>query len=110
MLKLKNTVKRLSILICTLFIAISNMSLPVHAKDNIAIGKKIKYSYTGYNPDGSVVNAYGDHVAKIFVNGEIAFCVQPQEKLKIDANFTRSNYTHVQRRKWNILLMSVGIW
>ena len=100
MLKIKNTIKRISILACTLFIAISNMSLPVHAEDdNISIGKKIKYSYTGYNPDGSAIDAYGDHVAKIFVNGEIAFCVQPQEKLKIDANFTKSNYSHSQQNQ-----------
>jgi len=98
MLKLKNTIKRLSILMCTILIAITNMSLPVHAEDdNISIGKKIKYSYTGYNPDGSVIDAYGDHVAKIFVNGEIAFCVQPQEKLKIDANFTKSNFSAPQQ-------------
>ena len=102
MLKLKNTIKRISILTCTFFMAISNMSLPVHAKDNIAIGKDILYSYTGYNPDGSVVNAYGETVSKIFVNGEIAFCVQPNKKLNIDANFTRSNYTHEQKEKWNV--------
>ena len=68
------------------------MSLPVHAEDdNISIGKKIKYSYTGYNPDGSAIDAYGDHVAKIFVNGEIAFCVQPQEK---PASFYKTRFSY----------------
>ena len=97
MLKLKNTIKRISILTCTFFMAISNMSLPAHAEEDIKIGKQILYSYKGYNPDGSVEDAYGDFVAKIFVNGKIAFCVQPQKELIIDANFTKSNYSTPQR-------------
>ncbi len=99
MLKMKNTIKRLSMLVCTTLVALTNMTLPVYAKDNITIGKEILYSYTGYNPDGSVVNAYGETVSKIFVNGEIAFCVQPNKKLSIDANFTKSNFSSPQRKQ-----------
>ena len=84
-------------LVCTTLVALTNMTLPVYAKDNITLGKEILYSYTGYNHD--VVNAYGDHVAKIFVNGEIAFCVQPNKKLSIDANFTKSNFSSPQRKQ-----------
>ena len=98
MLELKNVIKRISILVCTTLVTLTNISLPVHAKDNITIGKEILYSYRGYNPDGSVESAWGETVSKIFVNGEIAFCVQPNKKLSIDANFTKSEYTHDQRR------------
>ena len=98
MLKIKNAIKRISILVCTTFVALTNMSLPVYASNNITTGKQILYSYRGYAENNPSYTYHGDYIAKAYVNGEIAFCVEPNVALDdIDSYYTQSNYTHEQR-------------
>ena len=94
MLKIKNTIKRISILVCTMFMTITSMSLPVYASNNITTGKQILYSYRGYAVDNPSYTYHGDYIAKAYANGEIAFCVEPNVVLDDkDSYYTQSDYS-----------------
>ncbi len=94
MLKIKNAIKRISILVCTTFVALTNMSLPVYASNNITTGKQILYSYRGYAENNPSYTYHGDYIAKAYANGEIAFCVEPNVALDDENSYyTQSDYS-----------------
>lgn len=98
MLKIKNTIKRISILACTMLMTITNMSLPVYASNNITTGKQILYSYRGYAVDNPSYTYHGDYIAKAYANGEIAFCAEPNVVLDDkDSYYTQSDYSYPQK-------------
>jgi len=49
MLKMKDMIKRISKIVCAMFVTIMNMSLPVHAANNVSVEKEILYSYHRVN-------------------------------------------------------------
>ncbi|NBJ65396.1 head-tail adaptor protein, partial [bacterium c-19] len=99
MFKIKNTLKKLSVFICTMLVMVTNISLPVHAAEsNVRIDKVIPYSYNGRNTTLPYEYPYqGSIVDKIYADNEIAFCVQPEQELVINGSHTKSNYSYAQQ-------------
>ncbi len=97
MLIFKNTIKQLSILLCTLFITITNMYLPVYAANKVTVSKQIPYSYRGVNTTSPYYSYWGEIVRKINADGQIAFCVQPEQELIPSSHFTVHDFSSAQK-------------
>ena len=95
--QIKKNVQRSIIAIMAMILIVGSFDLTViHAANNrVTTGDRINYSTNATNAEGRTFwSEYTDH---IYVDGEVAFCVEPGQLVDSNANYSESRYTATQR-------------
>ena len=97
--QIKKNVQRSIIAIMAMILIVGSFDLTViHAANNrVTTGDRINYSTNATNAEGRTFwSEYTDH---IYVDGEIAFCVEPGQLVDSNANYSSSQYSISQRKR-----------
>ena len=104
--QIKKNVQRSIIAFMAFIMIVGSFDLTViHAANNrVTTGDRINYSTNATNAEGRTFwSEYTDH---IYVDGEVAFCVEPGQLVDSNASYSASQYT--ERERITILLMLDG--
>ncbi len=96
--QIKKNVQRSIIAIMAMILIVGSFDLTViHAANRVTTGDRISYSTNATNAEGRTFwSEYTDH---IYVDGEIAFCVEPGQLVDSNANYSSSQYSISQRKR-----------
>src|SRR5699024_4447936 len=95
--QIKKNVQRSIIAFMAMILVVGSFDLTViHAVNNrVTTGDRINYSTNATNAEGRTFwSEYTDH---IYVDGEVAFCVEPGQWVESNAYYSESRYTATQR-------------
>ena len=95
--RIKKNVQRSIIAFMAMILVVGSFDLTViHAANNrVTTGDRINYSTNATNAEGRTFwSEYTDH---IYVDGEVAFCVEPGQLVDSNASYSASQYTERER-------------
>ena len=95
--QIKKNVQRSIIAFMAMILVVGSFDLTViHAANNrVTTGDRINYSTNATNAEGRTFwSEYTDH---IYVDGEVAFCVEPGQLVDSNASYSASQYTERER-------------
>ena len=95
--QIKKNVQRSIIAFMAMILIVGSFDLTVirAANPRVTTGDIIRYSYNVTDSEGH--GTFGQESYYIYVDGEIAFCVEPGQLVDPNANYSESRYTATQR-------------
>ena len=95
--QIKKNVHRSIIALMAMILIVGNFDLTTirAANPRVTTGDIIRYSYNVTDSEGH--GTFGQESYYIYVDGEIAFCVEPGQLVDVNANYSASKYSSAQR-------------
>ena len=95
--QIKKSIQQSIITFMAMILIIGNLDLMViHAANpRVTTGKTINYSYKVTDSKG--FSTWGQSTYFIYVDGAIAFCVEPGQLIDVNANYSASKYSYSQQ-------------